>query len=87
MSFDDVIREAITNIANKIIDEVSKDRALMNKKQLTEYLGQSNNTIDSYYLNHDDFPVLNTGSKNDMYPRKAVDEWIEKHTKTRKEIR
>lgn len=87
MSLDDVIRSAIINIANKIIDEIHKDRALMKKKDLMKYLNQSESTIDNYYIYQDDFPVLKTGSKNDMYPRKAVDEWIEKHTKTRKEIR
>lgn len=56
------------------------DDELLTRKELCErILNCDVDTANKYYINRSDFPYMYRGNQK-IYPKRAVEEWIEKNT-------
>ncbi|KAA8366316.1 hypothetical protein Q8F54_08425 [Leuconostoc mesenteroides] len=53
---------------------------IMDKTELAQFLGVGINNVNKYIYS-DGFPYIEQPNMKDGYPKKAVQEWIDQHTK------
>ena len=75
------IQDVTIPIVKETVEESLFDEELLTRKEVSKrILNCSVDTADKYYLYQPGFPYCERGGER-LYPKKAVEKWIQKNTK------